>query len=65
MLAQQNEQPCPQPTLEEEADKVLELHGGDGRQAVMTLLIEVDALQERLWCAKIAMGRGYTRGWKP
>lgn len=53
------------PTLEEEAEKILHLHGGDGSQAVMTLLIEIDSLQDRLWIAKIAMGQGFTRGWKP
>lgn len=53
------------PTLEDEADKILQLHGGDGRQAVMTLLVEMDSLQDRLWVAKIAMGQGFTRGWKP
>lgn len=66
MLAHQNEEPRPQePTLEDEADKILQLHGGDGRQAVMTLLVEMDALQDRLWIAKMAMGCGFTRGWKP
>lgn len=54
-----------EPALEDEADKILQLHGGDGRQAIMTLLIELDVLQERLWVAKIAMGHEFARGWKP
>ncbi|MDO9417161.1 hypothetical protein [Pararhizobium sp.] len=65
MLAQQNDDARPQgPTLEQEAEKILELHGGDGAEAVMTLLVELDALQDRLQIANIAMGRGFTRGWK-
>lgn len=66
MRAPQNEEPrSREPALEDEADKILQLHEGDGRQAIMTLLIEVDALQERLWLAKIAMGHEFAPGWKP
>lgn len=66
MLAHQNEDPRPRElTLEEEAKNIVDLHDGDGLQAVMTLLVEMDALQDRLWSAKIAMGCGFTRGWKP
>lgn len=54
-----------EPMLEDEAENILQLHGGDGRQAVMTLLVEMDALQDRLLIAKIAMGHGFTRGWTP
>lgn len=54
-----------EPTLEDEAENILQLHGGDGRQAIMTLLVEMDALQDRIWAAKIAMGHGFTRGWTP
>ncbi|MDO9416216.1 hypothetical protein [Pararhizobium sp.] len=65
MLAHQKEDPRPQqPTLEEEARAILEIHGGNGEQAIMTLLVEMDALQDRLLIARIAMGHGFTRGWK-
>ncbi len=49
----------------EEAFEVLALHDWDALEAIRTVLAERDAVEERLRIAAIAMGRGFTRGWKP
>ncbi len=49
----------------DEAFQVLALHEWDALEAIRTVLAERDAIEERLRIATIAMGRGYTRGWKP
>ncbi|MCJ8051688.1 hypothetical protein GB928_004140 [Shinella curvata] len=56
-----------QPTenAKDEAFEVLALHDWDALEAIRTVLAERDAVEERLRIAAIAMGRGYTRGWKP
>lgn len=49
----------------DEAFQVLALHEWDALEAIRTVLAERDAIEERLRIATIAMGHGYTRGWKP
>lgn len=44
---------------------VIQCHDGDPVAAVETLLDEIHHLQNQLSIAVAAMGRGYTRGWKP
>ncbi|CVI59593.1 hypothetical protein CFBP4996_17995 [Agrobacterium leguminum] len=44
---------------------VIQCHDGDAVAAVGTLLDEIHHLQNQLSIATVAMGRGYTRGWKP
>lgn len=49
----------------DEAFEVLALHDWDALEAIRTVLAERDAVEERLRIAVVAMGRGYTRGWRP
>lgn len=58
-------QPQTQDRPKNEAMEVLALHDWDALEAIRTVLAERDAVEERLRIAAIAMGRGYTRGWKP
>jgi hypothetical protein len=51
--------------VEAEASAIIGYHDGNAAAAVVTLLIERDDLLERLAIARIVMGEGYTRGWKP
>lgn len=44
---------------------VIQCHDGNAVTAVETLLDEIHYLQNQLSIAVAAMGRGYTRGWKP
>lgn len=50
---------------EDIAAYVTQYHDGDAVAAVRTLLDEIHHLQNQLSIATVAMGRGYTRGWKP
>lgn len=67
MNAQEKSRPSPpaDDPVAVEAAAVIGYHGGNAAAAVMTLLHERDDLLERLAIARIAMGVGYTRGWKP
>lgn len=56
---------CPKLHPSDEAVEVLALHDWDALDALRTVLAERDAVEERLRIANIAMGRGFTRGWKP
>lgn len=47
------------------ATYVIQCHDGNAVAAVETLLDEIHHLQNQLSMAVAAMGRGYTRGWKP
>jgi len=49
----------------DEAFQVLVLHEWDALEAIRTVLAERDAVEERLRIATLAMGRGFTRGWRP
>lgn len=60
--------PAPQrkdPAAQDEAIEILRLHDGNALEALRTLIAERDAVEERLAIAVIAMGRGFTRGWRP
>ncbi len=59
MIPQQQEKP------KDEAYQILALHDWDALEAIRTVLAERDSVEERLRIATIAMGRGFTRGWKP
>lgn len=61
MIPQHQELPKPK----DEALEVLALHEWDALEAIRTVLAERDAVEERLRIAAVAMGRGFTRGWKP
>ncbi len=50
---------------QDEAVEVLRLHDGNALEALRTLITERDAVEERLATAILAMGRGFTRGWRP
>jgi len=54
-----------EPVLQDEVIEVLRLHNGDAVEALKTLIAERDAVEERLAIATLAMGRGFTRGWRP
>lgn len=47
------------------ADAVLNLFGGDARAAIEALLADRIYLVRELEYASLAMGFGFTRGWKP
>lgn len=49
---------------EGEAEAILALHNGDAIEAIRTLLAERDAVEDKLRIAAIAMGHGFTRGWR-
>lgn len=61
----ENVRPDNMPEIEDVADYVLACHDGNAKQAVETLLLEIEHLQDQLSTAVAAMGRGYTRGWQP
>lgn len=65
---QENDDVRPQetpPTARDEAQEILTLHDGNALEAIRTLIAERDAVEDKLAFARIAMGHGYTRGWKP
>lgn len=60
MNAATSEEPPPM----DEAAAILEMHEGNALEAIRTLLAERDAVEEKLQIAAIAMGHGFTRGWR-
>jgi hypothetical protein len=46
-------------------EHVIAWHDGDEREAIKTLLDDIQHLRLQLALATAAMGRGYTRGWVP
>lgn len=48
----------------DEAAAILELHEGNALEAIQTLPAERDAVEEKRRFASIAMGHGFTRGWR-
>lgn len=40
-------------------------HGGDAQATIATLLADCAHLRRQLELTRAAMGRGFTRGWKP
>ena len=53
-----------EPSSVDEAVAILEMHDGNALEAIRTLLAERDAVEEKLRAAAIAMGHGFTRGWR-
>ncbi|NRF08254.1 dehydrogenase [Agrobacterium pusense] len=54
--------------IEPEADPVdhiIAWHDGDSRAAIETLMEDIQHLRLQLALATVAMGKGFTRGWKP
>jgi hypothetical protein len=56
--------PADDPPPMDEAVAILEMHDGNALEAIRTLLAERDAVEEKLRFASIAMGHGFTRGWR-
>ncbi|WP_320202814.1 dehydrogenase [Agrobacterium rosae] len=46
-------------------EHIIEWHDGNERDAIRTLLDDVQFLRGQLAMATLAMGKGYTRGWVP
>lgn len=46
-------------------DHIIAWHDGDSRAAIETLMEDLQHLRMQLALATAAMGRGFTRGWKP
>lgn len=46
-------------------DHIIAWHDGDPREAIRTLLGDVQHLRMQLALSTAAMGHGFTRGWKP
>lgn len=46
-------------------DHIIAWHDGDSRAAIETLMEDIQHLRMQLTLATAAMGRGFTRGWKP
>lgn len=66
-LTQENENVRPE-RREPEADPVdhiIAWHDGDSRAAIETLMEDIQHLRMQLALATAAMGKGFTRGWKP
>ncbi len=46
-------------------DHIIAWHAGDSRAAIETLMEDIQHLRMQLALATAAMGKGFTRGWKP
>ena len=46
-------------------DHIIAWHDGDIRAAIETLMEDIQHLRLQLALATAAMGKGFTRGWKP
>ncbi|MGP4671806.1 dehydrogenase [Agrobacterium salinitolerans] len=46
-------------------DHIIAWHDGDSRAAIETLMEDIQHLRMQLALATAAMGKGFTRGWKP
>ncbi len=46
-------------------DHIIAWHDGDSRAAIETLMKDIQHLRLQLALATAAMGKGFTRGWKP
>jgi len=46
-------------------DHIIAWHDGDSRAAIETLMEDIQHLRMQLALATAAMGRGFTRAWKP
>jgi hypothetical protein len=57
--------PEAEPTSGDELEGILEMHGGDMRAALQTLLNDCHRLHGELVLASRAVSIGLTRGWTP
>lgn len=48
-----------------EVDFTLQIHNGDARSAIATLIDDLHHLRRQLALADAAISRGLTRGWRP
>ncbi|MCR6725991.1 dehydrogenase [Agrobacterium fabrum] len=46
-------------------DHIIAWHDGDSRAAIETLMEDIQHLRLQLALATAAMGKGFTRGWRP
>lgn len=54
-----------QPPEADPVEHAIAWHDGDARAAIRTLLDDVAHLRQQLAIATVAMGHGFTRGWRP
>ncbi|WP_041671472.1 hypothetical protein [Rhizobium leguminosarum] len=59
------EQPIGEAVIDDEIAEVLVYHKGDVKSAIGTLLGDIRHLRWQLVLTEGAMGRGFTRGWRP
>ncbi|TZG31878.1 dehydrogenase [Agrobacterium sp. B1(2019)] len=57
--------PQPREPEADPVDHIIAWHDGDSRAAIETLMEDIQHLRMQLALATAAMGRGFTRGWKP
>ena len=57
--------PLPREPEANPVDHIIAWHDGDSRAAIETLMEDIQHLRLQLALATAAMGRGFTRGWKP
>lgn len=64
MIQPRRLEPVPMPERQE-AEQILAYHDGNAVEAIHTMIIERDELFRRLLISQLAMGWGFTRGWRP
>lgn len=57
--------PLPREPEADPVDHIIAWHDGDSRAAIETLMEDIQHLRLQLALASAAMGKGFTRGWKP
>ncbi|WCK77543.1 dehydrogenase [Agrobacterium fabrum] len=57
--------PLPREPEADPVDHIIAWHDGDSRAAIEALMEDIQHLRLQLALATAAMGRGFTRGWKP
>lgn len=57
--------PLSRETQADPVDHIIAWHDGDSRAAIETLMEDIQHLRLQLALATVAMGKGFTRGWKP
>ncbi len=57
--------PLPREPEADPVDHIIAWHDGDSRAAIETLIEDIQHLRLQLALASAAMGKGFTRGWKP
>lgn len=57
--------PQPREPEADPVDHIIAWHDGDSRAAIETLMEDIQHLRLQLALTTTAMGKGFTRGWKP